>query len=271
MASDSPQGSSGFKVTDPPNPSWSYGEKVDASPAGREWSEGEKAGWKLVNPLEEAPRKLYDLMLSGIVPRPIAFVSTISADGATNLAPYSWFNQVSAFPPVISVSCTLGIDHTRTKDTVRNIRSTKSFTVNIISEPWIQQANICSVDSPEDFNEWPVSGLTPMSSIHTRAPRVKESALSMECELFQSIDIEDPMTAEITTTLVLGLVKYIHVRKDVLDENGNVDPGKLKPVARMGGTLYARVNEGFELPRYHWRQVERAAQHLAVVERAGGV
>lgn len=230
--------------------------------------EGEKAGWKTVDTAKEDPRKLYGLMLSGIVPRPVAFVSTISEDGATNLAPYSWFNQVSAFPPVISVSCTRSADLTRVKDTVRNVKSTKGFTVNIISEPWIAQANVCSVDAPEDFSEWPISGLTKAPSIHIKAPRVKESAFSMECELLQAIDIQDTETSEVTTTLILGFVKYIHVRNDVLDERGNVDPGKLKPVARLGGTRYARINEGYNIKRHNWREVEKAIQHLAVVEKA---
>ncbi|KAG6871788.1 hypothetical protein C0995_016628 [Termitomyces sp. Mi166 len=227
----------GFKITDAPNPSWTYGEKVEATPQGQEWLEGEREGWKTVDPSTEDPRKLYGLLLSGIVPRPVAFVSTISEDGITNLAPYS--------PPVLSVSINTLKNPTRPKDSARNIKVTKEFTVNIISEPWVAQSNVTSVNAPEDFDEWP---------IYVKAPRVKESAFSMECELLRAIDIPIPETGEIGTTLILGTIKYIHVRKDVLDERGNVDPGKLKPVARMGGTLYAKINEGYNIYRPNWKE-----------------
>ncbi|KAG6907687.1 hypothetical protein DXG01_007790 [Tephrocybe rancida] len=269
--------SSGFKLTDAPNPSWTYGQRVDATPEGREWLEGEKAGWKTVDPSTEDSRKLYGLLLSGIAPRPVAFVSTITEDGVSNIAPYSWFNQVlgivlvSSYPPVISVSCATlrRADPPRLKDTVNNIKATKGFTVNIISEPWVAQSNIASVDAPEGFSEWPVSGLTMEPSIHVKAPRVKESAFSMECELLQAIDVKAPATGEVTTTLILGTVKYIHVRNDVLDERGNVDPGKLKPVARMGGTLYAKVNEGYNIYRPNWRQHEEPIRESTEAVESG--
>lgn len=228
--------------------------------------EGEKQGWKTVDAATEEPRKLYGLLLSGIAPRPVAFVSTISEDGITNLAPYSWFNQVSASPPVISVSCSR--TRSRMKDTVRNIMATKGFTVNIISEPWVAQANSSAVDAPEDFSEWPVSGLTKEPSIHVKAPRVKESAFSMECELYQTVDIQDPMTSEVTTTMILGLVKYVHVRRDMLDEKGNADPGKLKPVARMGGILYARIKEGYNIKRDRWREDEKSIREATADKKA---
>ncbi|KAG5652683.1 hypothetical protein H0H81_004120 [Sphagnurus paluster] len=244
----------GFKITEAPNPSWTFGQRVDATPEGREWLEGEKEGWKIVDTATEDPRSLYALLISGIVPRPVAFVSTVSEDGVANLAPYSWFNQVCAFPPVISVSCTRGAEMTRVKDTARNAKETGQFTVNIISEPWVAQANVSSVNAPEDFSEWAISGLTQAPSVHVKPPRVKESAFSMECELLQAVDIADPASGDVTTTLLLGHVKKIHVRKDVLNERGAVDPAKLKPVARMGGTLYARVNEGYNIQRYNWKE-----------------
>ncbi|KAG6827646.1 hypothetical protein H0H92_011012 [Tricholoma furcatifolium] len=264
-------------MSDAPNPSWTYGERVDATPEGREWLEGEKAGWETVDTSKSDPRTLYKLLIGGIVPRPVAFVSTISEDGMTNIAPFrdahsfasSWFNQVSSNPPVISISCVSlrrGDAPPQLKDTTRNILATKGFTVNIISEPWIAQSNVTSVDAPEAFSEWPVSGLTMEPSIHVRAPRVKESAFSMECELLQTVDIKSPETGHVTTTLVLGSVKYIHVRKYVLDEHGNVDPGKLKPVGRMGGTLYCKVNEGYNLFRPTWKEHGQLIQESAEQE-----
>ncbi|KAG6845003.1 hypothetical protein H0H87_001775 [Tephrocybe sp. NHM501043] len=262
--------SSGFKITDAPNPSWTYGQRVDSTPEGREWLEGEKAGWKTVDTSTEDSRKLYGLLISGIAPRPVAFVSTVSDDGVTNLAPYSWFNQVSSYPPVISISCNTlrNANPPRLKDTLTNIKATKGFTVNIISEPWVAQSNVTCVDAPEEFSEWPVSGLTKEPSIHVKAPRVKESAYSMECELLHTVDIKAPETGEVTATLVLATVKYIHVRKDVLDERGNVDPGKMKMVARMGGTLYAKVNEGYNISRPSWRDHGESIRESTEVEKS---
>ncbi|KAG6850310.1 hypothetical protein H0H93_015252 [Arthromyces matolae] len=230
----------GFKITDAPNPSWTYGQKVGATPQGREWLEGEKDGWKTVDTSSEDPIKLYGLLTTGIVPRPVAFVSTVSEDGTTNIAPYSWFNQVSSNPPVLSVSVNTLRNPVREKDTAKNIKATKCFTVNIISEPWVAQSNVTSVDAPENFSEWPISGLT------------------MEPSLLQAVDVPIPATGELGTTVFLGSIKFIHVRKDILDDRGNIDPGKLKPVARMGGTLYAKCNEGYHISRPSWKADETA-------------
>ncbi|KAF8167425.1 hypothetical protein B0H34DRAFT_16438 [Crassisporium funariophilum] len=246
----------GFKYTASPNPGWTYGQGVESTPEGRAWAEGEKAGWKTIDTSTADPRQLYATLISGIVPRPVAFVSTISEDGIHNLAPMSWFNQVSSSPPVISIACS----HTSkgAKDTVRNIRATKGFTVNIISEPWVEQANICSIDAPPEVSEWAISGLRTIPSVHVKAPRVRESAFSMECELLQEVNIIHPETQAVTTTLVLGTVRFVHIRNDVIDPvRGVVDPGKMRPVARMGGITYGSVSTGYMLTRESWANKEQ--------------
>jgi len=245
----------GFNYSQPPHPEWTYGQGIEATADGRAWAEGEKAGWKTIDTATENPQKLNATMISGILPRPVAFVSTISEEGVENLAPFSYFNMVSSSPPVISFSSIY--TPSGDKDTVRNIRATKGFTVNIISEPWIHQANICCITSPRNVSEWPLSGLRKEPSVHVKAPRVKESAFAMECELLQAIDIIHPTTKAISATLVLGSVKFIHIRKDVLDpERGTVDPGKMKPIARLGGIFYSRIREGFAIPRPSWTEEE---------------
>jgi len=242
-----------FKFTTSPNPGWTYGQSIEATPEGRAWIEGEKAGWTVIDTAKEEPGRIYSIMLAGIVPRPVAFVSSISADGIENLAPFSWFNQVTHTPPLISFACSHNAG--TAKDTVRNIHAGTGFTVNIISEPWVEHSNIASTNAPFEISEWPMSGLTKAPSVHVKAARVKESAFSMECELYQAIEIRDPKTDIITSTLVLGLVKFIHIRNDVIDERGVADPGKLKPIARLGGLTYAKVSEGFTLPRRPWKEV----------------
>ncbi|KAI0363392.1 hypothetical protein BV20DRAFT_975745 [Pilatotrama ljubarskyi] len=254
------------KFTESPNPTFTYGQKVIETEEGKKWLEGAKDGWKTIDAATEDPRKMYAMMISGIVPRPIAFVSSISEQGVENLAPFSWFNQVTHNPPIISVSCSASAQG-GLKDTASNIKATKGFTVNIISEPFVENANVTSLDAPADVSEWPLSGLTKEPSTHVKAARVKESAFSMECELFQAVDIVHPNTGKQSATLVLGLVKCIHVRKDMLNERGVVDFTKLKPVGRMGDITYACVGDGFRLPRPSWQlEGEKIQEFLKRVE-----
>ncbi|TFK92174.1 hypothetical protein K466DRAFT_513988 [Polyporus arcularius HHB13444] len=256
------------KHTESPNPSFVYGQKVSETEEGSRWVEGEKAGWKVVDPATEEPAKLYSLMISGIVPRPIAFVSSISEEGVENLAPFSWFNMVTHNPALISVSCSVS-PAGPLKDTAHNIKSTKNFTVNIISEPFVENANVTSIDAPANISEWPISGLTKEPSIHVKAHRVKESAFSMECELFHAHDIVNPNSGKHTTTLILGLVKAIHVRADVLNERGVVDFAKFKPVSRLGDISYARVGDAFRIPRPSWKiEGEKIGEFLKGIEDA---
>jgi len=237
-----------------PNPTWTWGQKVETTPEGREWMKGTESGWKTIDTSRDDPKKLYALLSSGIIPRPVAFVSSISEEGVYNIAPFSFFNQVSSYPPVIMISCMKGSILNPTKDTVRNIKTNKEITVNIISEPWVAQANACSVDAPPEISEWDLSGLTKEPSIHVKAPRVRESAFNMECELLQTVDILEPDSSEVATTLILGTIKYIHARNDCLNEKGLFDPEKLKPVARLGGITYTKVNDVFNISRSSWRK-----------------
>ncbi|KAF9224534.1 hypothetical protein BS17DRAFT_752656 [Gyrodon lividus] len=249
------------KYTGPPNPTWTYFQKVESTPEGQAWMEGEKQGWKTVTTAEEDPMKLYALMISGVVPRPIAFVSTISEDGVENLAPFSWFSMVSNWPPIVSFSCLNG--PARIKDTTHNVKNSHGgFVVNIISEPFAENANATSIDAPAGFDEWSLSGLTKMPSVHVKASRVKESAFSMECELFQAIDIVEPTTGQCTTTLILAHVKYIHVRNDMLTERGTVDITKFKPISRMGDNSYGRVGDAFKLTRPTWAADESRVREV---------
>ncbi|KAG6331335.1 hypothetical protein ID866_7756 [Astraeus odoratus] len=252
------------KVTEPPNNSWSFCKKLESTAHGRKWLEGEEQGWKVVNTDEEDKMSVYKLMVSGVVPRPIAFVSTVSETGVENLAPFSWFNMVTYDPPLISFSCR---HSPRIKDTPTNAKNGLGFTVNIISEPFVENANSTSIDAPPEFNEWEISGLTKAPSIHVKAPRVKESAFSMECE---AIDIIHPDSGVCTTTMILALVKYIHVRKDVLNERELVDITKFKPVARLGGIAYGRVGDTFGLARPAWDEdnIARALDSLKIDEKS---
>ncbi|KAI0689971.1 hypothetical protein BC835DRAFT_1366702 [Cytidiella melzeri] len=242
-----------FKFTQPPNPEWDLGQGLpEGGPNAKEWNEDLKKGWKSFNLSEIPSRDTYMLLTSAIVPRPIAFVASESADGVPNLAPMSYFNAVSSNPPLLSISFTLSTS--RPKDTRENILAMKQFTVNLISEPFVEAANACSVEAPAHINEWIVCGLTPEPSVSVSVPRIQESAVSFECELFKEFDICPPGSSKVTNTHILGLIKHVHVRKAVLkDDERTVDPSKLRPVARLGGGSYARLGEAFDLERPSWK------------------
>ncbi|KAF8529751.1 hypothetical protein BU17DRAFT_36668 [Hysterangium stoloniferum] len=241
-----------FEFTQSPIPTWSYGDAPSKSAVGAAWAEGEKKGWTIIDTETEDKRKLYALMISGIIPRPIAFVSTISDDGVPNLAPFSWFNMLSMYPATVMISCTNGRGP---RDTALNIKANKQFVVNIISEAFAEAANFTSVDTPPGHSEWPGSGLTMAPSVAVKPSRVKESAFSMECELLEWLDLRPPGTDIVTSNIIIGHVKKIHVRNDVLTETGTVDPALLRPLARLGDVSYATLGTGFKLPRPTWKDI----------------
>jgi flavin reductase (DIM6/NTAB) family NADH-FMN oxidoreductase RutF len=146
----------------------------------------------IVDPATTEVRNVYKLMVAAIVPRPIAFVSTIGADGILNLAPFSFFTAASADPPVICFAPMIRANAERDggrKDTLRNIQATGEFVVNIVSEEFAAQMNICSAEFPPEIDEFQASGLTPVPSDLVRPPRVKESHVHMECRLLEIVNV----------------------------------------------------------------------------------
>jgi flavin reductase (DIM6/NTAB) family NADH-FMN oxidoreductase RutF len=199
----------------------------------------------IVDPAATEVRNIYRLMISVIVPRPIAFVSTISPDGILNLAPFSFFTGVCANPPAVCFAPTIrGRDGAR-KDTLSNIEATREFVVNVVSEEFGPQMNICSTEFPPEVDEFRFSGLTPVASDLVRPPRVKESHVNMECRLLEIVTVS---AKPLGGSLVLGEVLRFHIEDGWLD-NYQVDPDKLRPIARMGGNTYARTTDRFEMAR----------------------
>ncbi len=198
-----------------------------------------------VNPDEQSPQNLYKLMIGSIVPRPIAFVSTVNADGAPNLAPFSFFTGVGANPPAVCFCPVRRASDGRRKDTLRNILDVGEFVVNVVAEDFAAQMNMCSADFDPEVNEFEVSGLTPVPSELIKPPRVAESRIQMECRLLQTVEISDqPLGA----TIVIGRVLLFHV-DDSLFDGFRIDPDKLCAIGRMGGPTYSRTADRFDLPR----------------------
>ncbi|KAI1451102.1 hypothetical protein F5Y02DRAFT_406210 [Annulohypoxylon stygium] len=193
----------------------------------------------------------YKLLISGIVPRPIGFVSSQSADGKSrNLAPFSYFNMVNHDPPLFVIGVAAGLDNP--KDTLRNLVESRECVVNIIGEDYVEAANATSVDAPYGVSEWDISGLTPADdTVDVKAPRVKEAVFSVECKLESVREFESKSTpGKKSGCLVVLEGTRFWVREDALNEERNlIDPEVLKPISRLGGITYGRVTEAMEILR----------------------
>jgi flavin reductase (DIM6/NTAB) family NADH-FMN oxidoreductase RutF len=196
----------------------------------------------IIDPTTVPANVNYRILVSAVVPRPIAFVSTVSAEGVYNLAPFSFFNVVCGDPPVV---CFSPIWRNPPKDTITNIRATGEFVVNIVSESFAEKMNICAGEYPSSVDEFTLSGLTPVASHIIRAPRVQEAHVNMECRLMQIVEVSSrPMGG----SLVLGEVVRFHV-DDAVVSDFRIDADKLQAVGRMSGYDYVRTRDRFSLVR----------------------
>ena len=186
----------------------------------------------IVDPAQIAHGDMYRFMVSVVVPRPIAFVSTVGAHGF-NVAPFSFFNAITSRPPLLAFSTTLRKG--APKDTLRNIRETGDFVVNVVSEALFDRMVHTSGDWPGDVSEFDLTGLTAVASDLVKSPRVGESPVSMECRLHREVELGDAV-------LVVGEVVRAHVSDEVVVD-GRVDALRIHPVARMGGDHYTIVRE----------------------------
>lgn len=200
-----------------------------------EHSEPDKAGRLGLDPASVSGG-VYALLNSVVVPRPIAWVSTRSADGVDNLAPHSFFTISSVDPPVVQFT-SVG-----TKDSLRNAMATGEFVVSVCTEALVEQVNISAVPFPDDVSEFDRAGLTREPSERVAPMRVAESPVALECRVVGTRDFGGG------STVVFGQVVWIAVRPDVVvDDRVAVD--LLRPVSRLGGAAYAPVREVFALSR----------------------
>lgn len=193
----------------------------------------------LIDPAGLDAKALYRLMISIVVPRPIAWTTTIGPDGVLNAAPFSYFQALSSKPPMVMISVGQR-KNGAPKDTRRNIEATREFVVNLVSEGSGVRMVRTSVDYPPEVSEFAEAGLTPVRSEKVRPPRIGESAVSLECRLDRVLDVG-------TSGICIGEVVLVHVRDDVLAADGTVDPWKLRPLARLGGASYAPLREVAEI------------------------
>lgn len=193
---------------------------------------------------EHSWRAMHRLYLSFVQPRPIAFASTLDEQGRPNLAPFSFYNMMSANPPVVVFSPALN-RHGQPKDTLRNIEATREFVIATVTEPIAERMNICSTEFEHGVSEFEKSGLTPVPAKCVKGFLVKESPVNIECRLRQIVKLGDQSGAG---QVVFGDIVAVHLDDVVLTPGDMVcDPLKLQAVSRMGGSQYGRTTDIFEL------------------------
>jgi flavin reductase (DIM6/NTAB) family NADH-FMN oxidoreductase RutF len=197
----------------------------------------------IIDPSTIPAQTMYRVLIGSVVPRPIAFVSTMSEAGVLNVAPFSFFNAFCADPPVVGFG---PVWRKPAKDTITNIRATREFVVNIVGEDIAEAMNVCSAEFPPEVDEFQQSKLTPIPSVVVKPPRVKESRINMECSLLQIVDFSEKPHGG---SLVLGQIVRLHVDDEIIDESYKIDADKLRAIGRMGGPEYTRTRDRFIMLR----------------------
>ncbi|MGH3317416.1 MAG: flavin reductase family protein [Nocardioidaceae bacterium] len=192
------------------------------------------------DPAQMPARRFYRLLNSVVVPRPIAWVSTISGDGVDNLAPHSFFTVACVDPPVVQFT-SVG-----RKDSLHNVEATREFVVNLAPEPLFEQVNATGTDFPHGVSEFDAVGLAREPSKHVAPPRVAESPVALECRLQGTLSFGD-------STLVFGRVVHAAITSDVLDDSHPMVE-RLRPLARLGRNEWTTLGEVREISRIPHRE-----------------
>jgi len=200
----------------------------------------------IIDPSKSKTSDIYRTMIRCILPRPIAWVSTISEDGVVNLAPFSFFTGVTSSPPSLCFCPGRRSDTGARKDTLANVEATGEFVVNMVPEALARHMNETATDFPPDVNEFEEAGVTPAPSRVVAPPRVSESPVNFECRRIDVVHVgpDGPGGGAI----VIGEIVMIHVDESVLSD-GKVSSELLNPVARLGGLEYATLGERFVMKR----------------------
>ena len=193
-------------------------------------------------------KQSYNLMTSAIVPRPIAWVSTIDAGGRYNLAPFSYFNGVAVMPPTVGFTVAYADDDRGYKDTYRNLMENGECVVNMVTEATANAMNTTAKGFPPDVDEFEQAHLTPIPSQQVKPPRVKESPVNFECTLDQVVTIENELGR---SDLMLCRVHVVHVDEAIYIGDYKIDQSLYDVIGRMGGVNYLQTRDMFDMTRYH--------------------
>ncbi len=189
-------------------------------------------------------REAYGFLTSSVVPRPIAYVTSLKDKNIINGAPFSYFNVISTTPPLLVIS--VGMRGETRKDTAVNIEKQRAFVVNMVEASWIEKANLSSKNLKPHDSEVALTGLTPIDSETIHVPGIKEASVRFECTLNAVYPVHHD--AKKTGEIIIGHIKRMHVRHDLI-KDGVLNPHLYAPIARLGGTHYAHLGEIFSLKR----------------------
>ena len=201
-----------------------------------------------IDPKEIAVSKLHQYLLGAVGPRPIAFASTVDAEGIDNLAPFSFFNVFSANPPIMIFSPGRTGKTNKTKDTYNNVKAIPEVVINIVNHDIVHQMSLASSPFPSDISEFEKAGFTAVASETIRPKRVAESPVQFECKV---IEVKELGTEGGAGNLIFCEIQKIHINEAILDENNRIDQHKIDLVSRMGGDWYCRTdkNSMFEIKK----------------------
>lgn len=186
-------------------------------------------------------RERYKLLIGTVIPRPIAFITTLSKDGQRNAGPFSFFNVLTHDPAIVAIGIENYADM-RMKDTSRNIRETEEFTVHIVDDALVQQMEICAIKFGPDVDELAEAGLTTVPGLNVRSPRILEAPAALECRRYMTLEVGK------AREIVLGEVLGVFVREDAVDpETLHIDQRKMDAIGRLGGHTYSRSREQFDI------------------------
>ena len=190
---------------------------------------------------ELSPRERYKLLIGTVIPRPIAFITTLSRDGRRNAGPFSFFNVLTHDPAIVAIGIE-NYEDMRLKDTARNIRETEEFTVHIVDDALAAQMEICAIKFGPDVDELTEAGLETVPGKAVRSPRIVSAPAALECRRHMTIEVGK------AREIVLGQVLGIHIRADIVDATRlHVDQIKLDAIGRLGGHGYARTRDQFDI------------------------
>jgi flavin reductase (DIM6/NTAB) family NADH-FMN oxidoreductase RutF len=203
---------------------------------------------KIIDPKQLSTSQFHGYLLGAVAPRPIAFASTMDLNGKINLSPFSFFNVFGSNPPVLVFSPSRRVRDNTTKHSLENVKEVPEVVINIVNYNMVEQMSLASTEYEKGINEFAKSGLTEEDSVLVKPPRVKEAPVAFECKVMDIIPVG---VSGGSANLVICEVLLMHINEEILDENGQIDPNKLDPVARMGGDWYCRASGTslFEIPK----------------------
>lgn len=197
-----------------------------------------------IDPANLNRQDAHALLVGAILPRPIAFVSTVGKDGIHNIAPFSFFTGMSTKPAVVGFAVGCRRDGTK-KDTLVNIEYTKDYVINLVNEELAEAMNQAAGEYPSHVDEFKVAGLTPVKSDLVKSPRVAESPVNMECRLMQILEFGQSPNVN---SFIIGEVVGVHVQEETWVD-GVIKASKVKAIGRLGEDLYCRTKDIFEMKR----------------------